>query len=178
MFRSAVRLASRRAAPALRRPVRFASASASAATTMSMTFAVPTLKDSAACACAPQLAIVILVFFQPYFPAFYYCDNSIYMFAKKNCSMFNVVEAGTLDTNSAYMYLLFGSHFRNTSLVAHDAHGRVVGFIAAYVPPSDPDALFVWQVRRALRSKPLCSALLNCCRLLSLAPPPPGRCAR
>lgn len=53
--------------------------------------------------------------------------------------------SGSLDLNSPYAYLLLATHFADTSVVA-EVDGEVVGFVAAYRPPSDPDALFVWQV--------------------------------
>lgn len=52
---------------------------------------------------------------------------------------------GNLERNSAYAYLLLCSHFASTSIVA-EREGRVVGFVLGYRPPTDPDALFVWQV--------------------------------
>lgn len=50
-----------------------------------------------------------------------------------------------LDRNSMYANLLFCSHFADTSaLVEHD--GKPVGYLSAYIPPNEPDTLFVWQV--------------------------------
>lgn len=52
---------------------------------------------------------------------------------------------GNLERNSCYAYLLLCSHFADTCLLAeHDGH--LLGFVLAYRPPSEPDALFVWQV--------------------------------
>jgi L-2,4-diaminobutyric acid acetyltransferase len=56
-----------------------------------------------------------------------------------------VRRSGALDVNSPYAYLLLTSHFADTSVVAERA-GDVVGFVAAYRPPSRPQSLFVWQV--------------------------------
>ena len=50
-----------------------------------------------------------------------------------------------LDVNSRYLYLLQCSHFANTCAVA-ESDGSVQAFISAYVPPEQPDTLFVWQV--------------------------------
>lgn len=50
-----------------------------------------------------------------------------------------------LDVNSSYNYFLLCSHFRETCVVA-EANGRLVGFLSAYLIPSRPDTLFVWQV--------------------------------
>lgn len=56
-----------------------------------------------------------------------------------------VERSGALEENSCYAYLLLSTHFATTCVVAeHDGH--VVGFVAAYVPPTKPDVLFVWQI--------------------------------
>lgn len=52
---------------------------------------------------------------------------------------------GGLERNTAYAYLLLCSHFADTSIVAERA-GEVVGFVAGYRPPTQPEAVFVWQV--------------------------------
>lgn len=69
---------------------------------------------------------------------------------------------GNLERNSAYAYLLLCSHFAGTSLVA-EREGSVVGFVLGYRPPSDPDALFVWQVgvTPAVRGTGLARMLLD-----------------
>ena len=51
----------------------------------------------------------------------------------------------SLEPNSGYAYVLICSHFAGTSLVA-ESGGRICGFVAAYRPPTDPEAIFVWQV--------------------------------
>ena len=51
----------------------------------------------------------------------------------------------TLEANSAYCYLLLCTHFAQNGIVAEQA-GEIVGFVCAYRPPSDPEAVFVWQV--------------------------------
>jgi len=60
-----------------------------------------------------------------------------------------------LDLNSAYAYLLVCQHHGATSVVAepitasgieHASASRLAGAITAYVPPAQPDTLFVWQV--------------------------------
>jgi L-2,4-diaminobutyric acid acetyltransferase len=50
-----------------------------------------------------------------------------------------------LDVNSSYNYFLLCSHFRDTCVVA-EANDRIVGFLSAYLIPSRPDTLFIWQV--------------------------------
>ena len=58
----------------------------------------------------------------------------------------DLVRRSALDENSPYAYLLAATHFSDTSVVAEDETGRVVGFVVAYRPPETPEALFVWQV--------------------------------
>lgn len=56
-----------------------------------------------------------------------------------------VRQGGILEANTAYCYLLLCSHFAENCIVAtHD--NTLVGFVMAYRPPSDPEAVFVWQV--------------------------------
>lgn len=50
-----------------------------------------------------------------------------------------------LDLNSIYTYLLLSEHFADTCLVALRA-GQLDGFVSAYLPPNNPEVLFVWQV--------------------------------
>ncbi len=50
-----------------------------------------------------------------------------------------------LDLNSIYAYLLQCLHHSQTSVVA-EIDGKLVGAITAYIPPQQPDTLFVWQV--------------------------------
>lgn len=61
-----------------------------------------------------------------------------------------VEECPPLDPNSLYCNLLHCTHFSGTSVAAtrRDPQGqeRLVGFISAYIPPEQPDTLFVWQV--------------------------------
>lgn len=50
-----------------------------------------------------------------------------------------------LDLNSTYAYLLLCHHFAATSVVA-EQNGQIIGYISAYLPPPQPDTLFIWQV--------------------------------
>lgn len=50
-----------------------------------------------------------------------------------------------LDPNSVYCNLLQCLHFAGTCAVA-EQNGRTVGFVSAYIPPPQPDTLFVWQI--------------------------------
>jgi L-2,4-diaminobutyric acid acetyltransferase len=67
-----------------------------------------------------------------------------------------------LDLNSLYAYLLLCQHHAETSVVAC-IDGVIVGAITAYVPPKQPDTLFVWQVAvaPAMRGQKLGTAMLR-----------------
>ena len=56
-----------------------------------------------------------------------------------------VAQCPPLDPNSIYCNLLQCSHFAETG-VAAEMNGELVGFISGYIPPSQPDTIFVWQV--------------------------------
>ncbi len=56
-----------------------------------------------------------------------------------------VKQCPPLDLNSPYAYVLICDHFRETSRVA-EADGVLLGVVAAYRPPEQPDTLFVWQI--------------------------------
>lgn len=74
-----------------------------------------------------------------------------------------VQESGVLDANSSYAYLLFLDHFGGTSVVAEGEDGEVVGFVTAFRPPTEPEAIFVWQVAVAesARGRGLARRLLD-----------------
>lgn len=61
-----------------------------------------------------------------------------------------VAECPPLDPNSLYCNLLHCTHFSGTSVAAirrdNSGQDHLVGFISAYIPPNQPDTLFVWQV--------------------------------
>lgn len=67
-----------------------------------------------------------------------------------------------LDLNSRYAYLLLCEHHAATSVVA-ELDGRLVGAVTAYVPPQQPDTLFVWQVAVAadMRGQKLGTRMLD-----------------
>lgn len=50
-----------------------------------------------------------------------------------------------LDSNSLYANLLQCSDFSTTCTLA-EREGEVVGWMSGYVPPAQPDTLFVWQI--------------------------------
>lgn len=54
-------------------------------------------------------------------------------------------EAGDLDVNSEYAYLILGAHFSNTCAIVEE-NGEAIGFTSAYILPDHPDTLFVWQI--------------------------------
>jgi L-2,4-diaminobutyric acid acetyltransferase len=56
-----------------------------------------------------------------------------------------VGEAGTLDLNSTYAYLMVCRDFAETCIVAEEA-GRIRAFVMGYQPPRRPDTVFVWQI--------------------------------
>ncbi|MCH7231667.1 diaminobutyrate acetyltransferase [Glycomyces sp. L485] len=53
--------------------------------------------------------------------------------------------AGTLDVNSRYAYLLWCRDFADTTVVARDVD-RLAGFLTGYRRPQSPDTFFTWQV--------------------------------
>lgn len=73
-----------------------------------------------------------------------------------------VGQDSTLELNSAYCYVLMCSHFAASGAVA-ERDDELAGFVTAYRPPSDPQALFVWQVGVSddVRGQGLGSALLD-----------------
>jgi len=64
-----------------------------------------------------------------------------------------ISECPPLDLNSLYAYLLLAEHFRDTCVLAESSGGRIDGFISAYVIPTRPDVLFVWQVAVYTRAR-------------------------
>jgi|SRR5690606_2653978 len=56
-----------------------------------------------------------------------------------------VEESGVLEPNTCYAYLLLSSHFADTCVVA-ERDGQLLGFVAAYRPPTHPTSVFVWQI--------------------------------
>lgn len=63
-----------------------------------------------------------------------------------NANRYKIVVNGSLDTNSPYAYMIFAKHFQKTCIVAEDSDKKILGFVKGYTPPTNPDALFVWQV--------------------------------
>lgn len=67
-----------------------------------------------------------------------------------------------LDRNSAYCNLIQCAHFADHCLVA-EAGGRIVGWVSGHRPPSEPEALFIWQVAIDVkaRGKGLASQMIS-----------------
>ena len=67
-----------------------------------------------------------------------------------------------LDLNSRYAYLLLCEHHANTCVVA-EFNGELAGAITAYIQPSQPDTLFIWQVAVApnMQGQRLASRMLD-----------------
>lgn len=66
--------------------------------------------------------------------------------ADDGAAVWNLVrEAGGLDVNSAYAYILLCDRFAGTCAVA-ETGGRLAGFVSAFLQPDRPDTLFVWQI--------------------------------
>ncbi len=57
-----------------------------------------------------------------------------------------VARSGGLDPNSLYANLLQCTHFSDTSILAEDRSGQVVGFTTGYRIPGREETLFVWQI--------------------------------
>lgn len=94
---------------------------------------------------------------------------------KDGAAMHALVErVGLLEQNTAYGYLLMADHFRSTCVVA-ERDGALVGLVIGYRPPSEPSALFVWQVGvdPSMRGQGLGRTLLN-----AFVQTPGGRSAR
>jgi len=61
-------------------------------------------------------------------------------------AIWSLIQAQTsLDDNSLYCNLLQATHFAGTCALA-EQDGRIVGWVSGYIPPEQPDTLFIWQV--------------------------------
>lgn len=78
-----------------------------------------------------------------------------------------VAQDPVLDTNSCYAYLLLCRHFSRTCLAAFQG-GSLAGFVTGYIPPDEPDVIFVWQIAVSpkMRKQGLARRMLR--RLLAL----------
>ena len=73
--------------------------------------------------------------------------------------------SGALDLNSSYAYLLMCDRFADTCVVATapDSDDEIAGFVIGFLPPRQPDTVFVWQigVSSAARGRGVGSSLLD-----------------
>lgn len=62
--------------------------------------------------------------------------------------LFRAISAvGTLEQNTLYAYGLITTHFYQTSIIAETNPSKdISGFVIGYIPPSQPDQIFVWQI--------------------------------
>lgn len=83
--------------------------------------------------------------------------------AKDGIAVWQLVsQAGTLELNTAYFYLVFCSEFKETCLVA-ECDNQIVGAIIGYRSPASADTIFCWQigVLPAWQGQGLASKMLN-----------------
>lgn len=59
--------------------------------------------------------------------------------------MWQLAKQTTLDNNSVYKYIMMTHYFVDTCVVAK-YNQELVGFITAFIPPKQPDTVFVWQI--------------------------------
>lgn len=73
-----------------------------------------------------------------------------------------VANCPPLDGNSMYCNLLQCDHFAATSVKVERA-GQLVAFTSGYIPPNQPDTLFIWQVAvsSSVRGNGLGTRMLN-----------------
>lgn len=66
--------------------------------------------------------------------------------AEDGLAVWRTVQAtGTLETNTAYFYLIFCSDFSQTCLIAESGN-EVAGVLIGYHPPEQSETAFCWQV--------------------------------
>ncbi len=68
-----------------------------------------------------------------------------------------------LDENSVYCNLVQCHHFADTSVKVERDDGEMVAFISGYIPPREPNVLFIWQVAvsEAARGQGMGKRMLN-----------------
>ena len=76
--------------------------------------------------------------------------------------MWQLVTQSTLDTNSPYKYIMMCNYFKESCVVVK-LNEKLVGFITAFIPPSQPDVMFIWQigVDESQRGKNIATKMLN-----------------
>ncbi|AGF77599.1 diaminobutyrate acetyltransferase [Desulfocapsa sulfexigens DSM 10523] len=55
------------------------------------------------------------------------------------------VDSKVLSVHDTYYYALMARHFEETCVIA-ECEGIPCGYVTAYIPPGQPDTLFIWQV--------------------------------
>lgn len=60
-------------------------------------------------------------------------------------AMWELVRESSLDDNSPYVYLMLTRYYGETCAVAERGEA-LGGFVSAFIPPEQPDTLFVWQI--------------------------------
>ncbi|MGP4080322.1 diaminobutyrate acetyltransferase [Pseudalkalibacillus sp. R45] len=60
-------------------------------------------------------------------------------------SMWQIVNDTSLDQNSSYKYIMMSEFFSETCVVAK-INDQTVGFVTAFIPPEQPEVVFVWQI--------------------------------
>ncbi|WP_166238287.1 diaminobutyrate acetyltransferase [Paenibacillus turpanensis] len=78
-------------------------------------------------------------------------NSAVYTFRKPSASDGQRVwrflnEAGGLDVNTPYSYIMFCDYFAETCVVAEAADGAIAGFMSAFQTPSKANTFFIWQV--------------------------------
>lgn len=84
-------------------------------------------------------------------------------YAEDGAAIWSLVkDTGILDLNSPYSYIMVCHYFSDTCVVA-ERGGEIVGFLSAFLPPQDDEAVFVWQiaVAESQRGRGVASALLK-----------------
>jgi len=73
-----------------------------------------------------------------------------------------IKRTAVLDLNSSYSYLMWCKYFSDTSVII-EVNDDVVGFVSAFIKPSSPNTLFVWQVvvDKVMRGKGLASKMIH-----------------
>jgi L-2,4-diaminobutyric acid acetyltransferase len=73
-----------------------------------------------------------------------------------------VKNTGVLDLNSSYSYLMWCTHFSDTSVIV-EVNNEVIGFVSGFIKQTSSNQLFIWQVAvdESERGKGLASKMLH-----------------
>lgn len=61
-------------------------------------------------------------------------------------AMWELARTSGLDVNSPYAYVMWAEYQAETSVVAVDDDGELVGFAMGFRVPASPETVFVWQI--------------------------------